>query len=46
MGRIDVQRWIHYVLFICVILEILELEIVAIGVAHHLRDAIVIAIYA
>jgi hypothetical protein len=46
MHPTQIQNPPHYVLFGCVFLEILSLEIFASGLVHHVWDAFVIGVYA
>ncbi len=39
-------RWVHYMVFGCVLVEVLELELFAGGLLHHAWDAVVVVIYA
>ncbi|MCD8534917.1 MAG: potassium channel family protein [Verrucomicrobia bacterium] len=40
------NRWMHFLLFVCVLVEVLELELLDSGPLHHLWDAIILMTYA
>jgi len=46
MRAVRPRRWVHYTLLGCLLVEILELELVADGFPHHAWDAVVVVVYA